>query len=166
MSNDVALNEIGVLQRREIEVRILAPVLEALGNAFGKEAVYEITRRVIVDIARQQGRELAETLGGNDLATYGASVEPWRRGGALELHVLNQDETHLDFDVNRCKYAELYRDLGLTELGAILSCDRDASFIEGFNSAIQLDRTQTILQGASHCDFRFSKKGTDQPEPK
>ena len=158
MNNDTSLNAIGVLQRREIEARILAPVLEALGQAFGKEAVLEITRRTIAEIARRQGRELAEQLGRNDLGAFSESLEPWTRNGALELRVLNQNQTHLDFDVTRCQYAELYHQLGLAELGSILSCNRDASFIEGFNSAIHLDRTQTILQGASHCDFQFSKK--------
>ncbi len=158
MNNDTSLNAIGVLQRREIEARILAPVLEALGQAFGKEAVLEITRRTIADIARRQGRELAEQLGRNDLGAFSESLEPWTRNGALELRILNQTHSHLDFDVTRCQYAELYHQLGLAELGSILSCNRDASFIEGFNSAIHLDRTQTILQGASHCDFQFSKK--------
>lgn len=162
MSNDVALNEIGVLQRREIEARILAPVLDALGQAFGKEAVLEITRRTIVEIAREQGRQLAEQMGSNDMAAYGKSVGPWSRGGALELRILNQTGTNLDFNVTRCKYAELYCQLGLPELGAILSCNRDASFIEGFNPAIHLERTQTILGGAPHCDFRFSTRGKEE----
>jgi hypothetical protein len=161
MNRDTSLNEIGVLQRREIEARILAPVLDALGQAFGKDAVLEITRRAIADIARRQGRELAEQLGGNDLVDYSESLEPWTRNGALELRVLNQSQTRLDFDVTRCQYAELYHRLGLAELGSILSCNRDASFIEGFNATIQLDRTQTIMQGASHCDFQFSKRAPE-----
>jgi hypothetical protein len=161
MNRVTSLNEIGVLQRREIEARILAPVLDALGQAFGKDAVLEITRRAIADIARRQGRELAEQLGHNDLVAYSESLEPWTRNGALELRVLNQTQTRLDFDVTRCQYAELYHKLGLAELGSILSCNRDASFIEGFNAAIQLDRTQTIMQGASHCDFQFSKRAPE-----
>ena len=161
MNRDTSLNEIGVLQRREIEARILAPVLDALGQAFGKDAVLEITRRAIADIARRQGRELAEQLGHNDLVAYSESLEPWTRNGALELRVLNQSQTRLDFDVTRCQYAELYHRLGLAELGSILSCNRDASFIEGFNATIQLDRTQTIMQGASHCDFQFSKRAPE-----
>ena len=161
MNRDTSLNEIGVLQRREIEARILAPVLDALGQAFGKDAVLEITRRAIADIARRQGRELAEQLGHNDLVAYSESLEPWTRNGALELRVLNQTQTRLDFDVTRCQYAELYHKLGLAELGSILSCNRDASFIEGFNAAIQLDRTQTIMQGASHCDLQFSKRAPE-----
>jgi len=155
MSSDIELNEIGVLKRREIEARILSPILEALGNEFGREDVIEITRRTITEIARQQGRELAERLGRNDLESYGESIEPWSRSGALQLHILDQNDRTLNFDVTECKYAELYKSLGIPELGSILSCSRDAAFIEGFNASITLQRTQTIMQGAAFCDFRF-----------
>jgi hypothetical protein len=40
-------------------------------------------------------------------------------------------------------------------MGALLSCNRDASLVEGFNPDVQLTRTQTIMGGATHCDFRF-----------
>jgi hypothetical protein len=155
VTNDIELNEIGVLKRREIEARILSPILEALGNEFGREVVIEIIRRTIVEIARQQGRELAERLGRNDLESFGKSIEPWSRSGALQLRILNQDDKTLSFDVTECKYAELYRRLGIPELGGVLSCSRDAAFIEGFNASITLERTQTIMQGAALCDFRF-----------
>ena len=138
MSSDIELNEIGVLKRREIEARILSPILEALGNEFGRKEVIEITRSTITEIARQQGRELAEQMGTNDLESYGKSIEPWSRSGALQLRILNQDERALSFDVTACKYAELYRGLGISELGAVLSCSRDAAFIEGFNTGITL----------------------------
>lgn len=162
MKSDLDLNQIGVLQRREIEARILAPVLEALGQAFGKEAVLNIARRTIEDIARNQGRELAEQLGSEDLTAFAQGIEPWSQNGALELRILDQSPSQLDFDVTRCKYADLYCQLGIPELGAILSCSRDAAFIEGFNSAIRLERTQTLLGGATHCDFRFSAVKTPQ----
>jgi hypothetical protein len=155
MGNDVELNEIGILKRREIEARILAPILDALGREFGRQKVLEIARETIVAIARCQGRELALQLGSNNLESYGKSVESWSRGGALELRILNWDETALNFDVTKCQYAELYRNLGIEELGSILSCGRDAAFVEGFNESITLERTQTIMQGAAFCDFRY-----------
>jgi hypothetical protein len=155
MNSDIELNEIGVLTRREIEARILTPILQALRNEFGQKEVLEITRKAIVEIARKQGKELAERLEKNDLESYGKSIEPWSRSGALQLRILNQDNKSLSFDVTECKYAELYRDLGIPELGSVLSCSRDAAFIEGFNANITLTRTQTIMQGAAFCDFRF-----------
>jgi hypothetical protein len=113
---------------------------------------------VVTEIARSQGRELADCLGRNDLQAYAGSVEPWSRNDALQLHILDQNESVLNFDVTKCRYAELYRSLGIEELGSILSCDRDATFIEGFNEEIALERKYTILQGSSACDFRFSKR--------
>src|ERR1700733_10842938 len=158
MSSDVELNEIGVLKRREIEARLLAPIVDALGDKFGRHEVLEVVRNVVTGIARRQGRELATRLGSNDLKAYGTSVEPWSRNDALQLHIPDQNESALNFDVTKCRYAELYRSLGIEELGSILSCGRDATFIEGFNGEIALERKHTILQGSSACDFRFSKR--------
>jgi hypothetical protein len=28
----------------------------------------------------------------------------------------------------------------------------------GFNSELELSRSQTIMEGAKHCDFRFRKR--------
>ena len=38
----------------------------------------------------------------------------------------------------------------------MLSCNRDFALIEGFNPTVKLERTQTIMEGATHCDFRYS----------
>jgi L-2-amino-thiazoline-4-carboxylic acid hydrolase len=162
MSSDEELNEIGVLKRREIEARLLAPIVDALGEKFGRQAVLQVIQDVVTGIARRQGRELATRLGRNDLRAYGDSVEPWSRNDALQLRILDQNESALNFDVTKCRYAELYRNLGIEELGSILSCGRDATLIEGFNGEIALERKHTILQGYSACDFRFSKRPAAQ----
>ena len=49
----------------------------------------------------------------------------------------------------------------IAELGDVLSCQRDAALIEGFNPDVTLTRTQTIMQGASHCDFRYRATDPD-----
>ena len=153
-----SLNEIGVLKRREIEARILMPVLEALGAEFGKERVFEVARDVIIGVAREQGRQLAERMGGNTLAHFADALEDWKKGDAYRMDVLEQSPDRLHFNVTRCRYAEMYRALGIPEVGALLSCNRDFSLVEGFNPAIGLTRTQTIMGGATHCDFRFQRR--------
>jgi hypothetical protein len=75
------------------------------------------------------------------------------------MEVLEQSENSFSFNVTRCRYAELYQALGIAELGAILSCNRDFSLIEGFNPDIHLTRTQTIMEGAAFCDFRYHLPG-------
>jgi hypothetical protein len=76
----------------------------------------------------------------------------------LKLDALAQDGERLEFDVTRCRYAEMYRSLGIGELGAILSCSRDAALIEGLNPTFDLTRTHTIMDGASCCDFGYAKR--------
>lgn len=149
------LNEIGVLKRREIEARILAPLINALAAEFGRDRVIEIAERVIVEIARQQGRALAAQAGGRSLTHFAGSKDAWVKGGALETEVLQQTDTAYDFNVTRCRYAEMYRALGIPELGTVLSCGRDFALGEGFNPALKLIRTQTIMEGAPVCDFRY-----------
>jgi predicted ArsR family transcriptional regulator len=156
------LNSIGVLKRREIEARIVAPLLEALGEEFGAERVNEIARQTVIRIAKEQGAALAESMGGCTMAHFAASLEAWTKGGALELEVLEQSETRFAFNVTRCRYAEMYRLLGTPELGALLSCNRDFALIQGFNPHIDLVRTQTIMSGAAFCDFRYELKPEGQ----
>ncbi|MCK4976541.1 MAG: L-2-amino-thiazoline-4-carboxylic acid hydrolase, partial [Anaerolineales bacterium] len=66
-----------------------------------------------------------------------------------------QTEDSFSFNVTRCRYAEMYVELGVPELGVLLSCNRDFALIEGFNPEVNLTRTQTIMEGAPFCDFRF-----------
>jgi hypothetical protein len=149
------LNEIGVLKRREIEARILAPLIDAFAAEFGRERVLDIAKRVIVQIARDQGKALAEHMGGSSLRHFVESKANWVKGDALTIEVLQTGEAAHDFNVTRCRYAEMYRALGIPELGAILSCGRDFSLGEGFNPDLKLTRTQTIMEGAPFCDFRY-----------
>jgi hypothetical protein len=149
------LNEIGVLKRREIEARIIAPLINAFAAEFGRERVIEIAKRVIVEIARQQGKALGDQAGGSTLAHFAESKDAWVKGGALETDVLQVTDTAYDFNVIRCRYAEMYRALGIPELGSVLSCGRDYALGEGFNPSLKLARTQTIMEGAPFCDFRY-----------
>ena len=146
---------IGVLTRREVEARVLIPVIDAMAREFGRERVLSILRESIVDIARTQGAELSALMGGDDLDAFAESLSYWTRDDALEIDVVEQSDDRFAFNVTRCRYAELYRALGVPELGAILSCNRDYALIEGFNQEVDLTRTQTIMEGAAYCDFRY-----------
>lgn len=150
--------QVGVLTRREIEARILAPVIEALAAAYGREGVLATVSDAIIAIAREQGRDLVGTMGGDSLHHFAESLQFWTRDQALEIDILAQSEDEFRFNVTRCRYAELYRALGVADLGAILSCNRDAALIEGFSTEVTLERTQTIMGGAPCCDFRYVRR--------
>ena len=151
-------SKMDVIDRRRIEAMVLGPMLRAFQAEFGVEKTNEIANTVITKLAREQGAEFAKGIGANGLDDYAANKEAWRRHGALEIDVIESDAERYSFDVTRCKYAEMYTELGYSDLGAIFSCTRDFEFVAGFNPNVNLERTQTIMQGASHCDFRYSMK--------
>ncbi|MBN2149067.1 MAG: L-2-amino-thiazoline-4-carboxylic acid hydrolase [Anaerolineales bacterium] len=148
------LNSVGVLMRREIEARLLIPLLQSLEEQFGREGVRQVLREVILKIAHQQGIQIAQSTG-STLAHFAASLDAWQKGDAMQIEKLEQSERRFNFNVRRCRYAEMYAALGAPELGVLLSCNRDAALIEGFNPHIRLTRTQTIMEGAEYCDFRY-----------
>ena len=157
-----------LLQQREIEARIVGPLIRAFAGELGQERTLELVRSTISELARQGGADLAERLGTSTLEAFAQGLDRWREGGALEIRMLEQSPESLDFDVTRCRYAEMYRALGMADLGASLSCQRDFALIQGFNPAIELTRTQTLMEGASHCNFRFrdpAPASARPPEP-
>jgi hypothetical protein len=145
-----------LLEQREIEARVIAPIYRAFAAEVSESRAREILAGVIRDLARTAGCTAARD--GNDLAHLREVVERWTAGGALELTVLRNDEHAFHFNVTRCRFAEMYHRLGLDDLGPLLSCGRDGAMIEGFNPEIEFARTQTIMQGATHCDFRYSRR--------
>ena len=151
-------SKMDVIDRRRIEAMVLGPMLRAFQVEFGVEKTNEIATGVITKLAREQGSEFAKGIGANGLEDYAANKDAWRRHGALEIDIVESDSKRYSFDVTRCKYAEMYNELGFGDLGAIFSCTRDFEFVAGFNPELNLKRSQTIMQGATHCDFRYSAK--------
>ena len=144
-----------LLERRRVEASIVGPLVRAFMERFGEEESRQVLAGVIEKLARESGRDLAELLGETGLEAFATTLDRWKAGGALEMEILEQGPENLHFNVTRCRYAEMYRELGLEDLGTTLSCLRDFELARGFNPEIELTRTQTIMQGAAFCDFRF-----------
>jgi hypothetical protein len=148
--------ELGILARRRIEAAIVAPIYDEMREAVGEHKARDILRRAIRRAAIDAGAEMASrAAGGADLESFKAILPLWTKDDALTIEVIDDKPGVLDFDVRRCRYAETYRAMGLGEIGDILSCNRDGAFCEGYDPRIKLTRTQTIMGGASHCDFRY-----------
>ncbi len=148
--------DLRLLERREIEAGIAAPLLEGFIKAFGEERAIGAALAVISGQARKAGEAAAARYGAGGLAGLARAVrEMWSAGGALEAEFLEESPSRLCFNVVRCGYAESYERMGVRRFGGCLSCSRDAAFAAGFDPAIRLERTQTIMEGAPFCDFRF-----------
>ena len=145
------------LERRRIEAGVLVPMIRAMQRELGAARADEIARAVIVELARRDGERWAAQFG-TGLAALDRVAGVWSEGGSLEIEPLRRNDRVLEFNVTRCRYAEYFKELGLPELGALFHCARDYAMIEGFDPGIGLVRTQTIMEGAPHCDFRFAAK--------
>ena len=146
-----------MLEKRRIEAAILKHVYDTLKASHGVEVAKKAIAEAVRKSAMEQAAEMAARVGGDtSLQTFIDRQEMWTRGGALERDIVEQSATRYRFNVTRCKYAEMYRDMGLGEIGHLLSCQRDGTFCEGYDTRIKLKRTQTIMQGASHCDFDYT----------
>jgi fumarate reductase iron-sulfur subunit len=144
------------LVRREIQTPVAACLLKGFVEALGYEQAMQIASVAIQGDARVAGNRMAERIGGNTMADLLRVVrEIWAEDEALEFDVLEMNEKGLSFNVTRCRYAELYEQMGVKEFGYCLSCNRDEPLTKGFNPRMRLVRTQTIMEGADYCDFRF-----------
>jgi hypothetical protein len=153
------MNEITHLQRREIQAPVAACLIREFAARIGWDKAVEVAAEAIRADAEKSGPVMAVQYGGNSLRELGRVVrEVWAADDAITVEVREETEREFRFDVVRCKYAELYERLGMNELGFCLSCSRDGAFARGFNPRIGMERTQTIMEGAPCCDFRFVLK--------
>lgn len=148
--------EIGILARRKIEAGIIAPIYEEMRQQIGEEAAQGIIDTAIRKAAIKSGEHFAaRTPGGTTLRTFQELQDLWTQDDALVIEVTKATDDEFHYNVKRCRYAETYREMGLGHIGHLLSCNRDGVFCTGYNPRITLERTQTIMEGASHCDFKY-----------
>ena len=148
---------LAMLERRRIEAAILKHVYDTLKANHG----VEVAKRPIADAVRksamEQAGQMAAAVGARPPCRPSSTVRSRGLGAARwSIEVKEPSDTRYRFNVTRCKYAEMYRDMGLGEIGHLLSCQRDGTFCEGYDKRLKLKRTQTIMQGASHCDFDYT----------
>lgn len=132
--------------------------MKALQAELGEVRANALVREALGDIYRRYGEEIWRTKNEKNLGKIMASgLATFAREDALDYRVIEQSQDAFEFDVTGCRYAEFYKELGEPELGFLLVCSADFPMAEGFGPDIKFMRTQTIMQGASHCDFRYKR---------
>ena len=150
--------DLPLLERRRLEAAVLIPVIRAMQAEFGEEQVNQVVSGAIREIARAQGEAERER---SNIRTVADLALMRQRGplaeGSLIVEVVQQDDEAFGFNVTRCKFMEMYEEMGARDLGFLLSCGRDFAYIEGLAPDVAVERTQTRMQGADFCDFRYRK---------
>ena len=130
---------LSMLAKRRIEAEILGHVYQVLKASHGKEVAMKTVGDAVRRSAIEQAQRFAaETEQGTSLQHFVDMSKLWQKEDALKIEVR------------------------LGEIGHLLSCQRDGSFCEGYDPKLKMKRTQTIMQGASHCDFRYTYEDEDE----
>jgi hypothetical protein len=146
-------SDIPLIDRVRIQAEVLVPLIRALRDELGPERVQEIVRRTLAPMFRAAGERFFAEAHRETLGAMGAHADRSSAGNAVAFEV-RRNEGGMEADVTSCRYADLFRELGEPELGFLFVCSSDFGIYEAF-PGVRLERTQTIMQGGSHCDFRY-----------
>lgn len=151
--------DIPLIEQVKIQAQVLVPLVKALQAELGEERANAIVRKALGDWYRKAGekwwRRQQASIFGDKMA---CAFDEFAAGDALDYDVIRQAPDAFDVNVTGCRCAEFYKKLGVPELGFLLICGADLGMAEGYGAGVQLTRTQTIMQGASYCDFRYTIK--------
>src|SRR4051794_6223854 len=149
--------DIPLIEQVKLQAQVLVPLVKALQAELGEERANAIVRKALGDRYRKYGDKWWRAQGGSDLGKNMAlEFDRFAAGAALDYEVIKKSPDAFEVDVTGCRYAEFYKAIGAPELGFLLTCSGDFAMAEGYGDGVQLTRTQTIMQGASHCDFRYA----------
>ena len=115
-------DQLGILQRRRIEANIISPIYQIMKRELGQERASDIIREAITEDAHKAGaRFAASEPNGANLLTFIAIQDLWKKDDALVTDVIEESEEVYTYEVKRCAYAEMYQEMGLAEIGNLLS---------------------------------------------
>jgi hypothetical protein len=148
---------ISLLEKTRIQAQVLVPVMQAMRAEIGREKADALVRGAL----REWSKRLFATIGNGIEGSPGrkfakmntALAEVTEREVTFDMH--RRDKEALEFDITSCRFAEFFRALGEPELGALLICHVDADIADAGGGDVSFRRTQTLMQGASCCDFRY-----------
>ena len=148
--------ELSLLDKAKIQAQVLVPLVRALRSELGKDRADALVRKALGDWSRRMFAEIGKDIEG------GRRRWSKMQGALNEISLPGVDATDpvkdagkLEFDVTRCSYAEFFRALDEPELGALLMCSTDVDIAATSEGAVTLERSQTIMQGAPSCTFRY-----------
>src|SRR5258707_8816277 len=149
--------KVSLLDKTRIQAQVLLPVLRALRAELGKDNADAIVKQALRDWSKQLFAAIGERIEGRPRRKWAAIQTPWGEvsGKEVDVTILRHDEEALDMDVTRCRFAEFFRALGEPDLGALLICEADFDIAAVGEGEVNLERAQTIMQGAPSCTFRY-----------
>jgi len=139
----------------KIQARAMIPVVKALEAELGKEKAHAIV-----------GEAIAESYADFILSRIpDRNTHPGETEQPFEYDVDSEVVEHTDksyfVNMTRCAYADYFHKIGEPEVGALLCCGVDFPVEKRLRPNWEFRRTQTLMQGAPYCDFRWHLKDSE-----
>lgn len=149
--------DISMLDKVKIQAQVLVPVVRALRTELGRDKADALVKGALRDWSKRLFAEIGKDIEGSPYRKFAAMntalADVTMREVSFDMH--RRDKQALEFDITSCRFAEFFRALGEPELGALLICHVDADIADAGGSEVSFSRTQTLMQGASCCNFRY-----------
>lgn len=141
-----------ILNAVKIQSRVVIPIVRELEKEVGKERAHAIIGRAIAN-AYVDYREMK----GFEENSHPRVEQEFDNGFPVEREVVDDTEETYGYNITGCEFAEYFRAIGEPEIGALMTCGVDYAAEELVRPEWDFERTQTRMQGAAHCDFRWRK---------
>jgi hypothetical protein len=137
------------LEAVKIQARVLIPIVKALEAELGKQKAHALVGRAI---AESHAAFVATRVTVRDAHP---SAETDAFDYPVEREIVENSEDSLAIDMTACEFARYFRSIGEPEIGALMTCGVDFAVNAALRPSWDFARTQTQMQGAPHCDFRW-----------
>jgi hypothetical protein len=141
-----------ILEAIKIQARAMIPIVKALEKELGKARAHEIVGKAMA-AAYVQYREKR----GFEVDSHPRVEQETGLDFPVEREMVDDTESSFGFNITGCQFADYFRAIGEPEIGALMTCGVDFAAEAKIRPGWKFSRTQTRMQGAPHCDFRWTK---------
>ena len=142
-----------MLEAVKIQARMLIPVVRALESELGKEKAHALVGRALAEAHANFVASRTPAQDSHPSADRDAFAYP------VESEIVENTDTTLAINMTACEFARYFRSIGEPEIGALMTCGVDFAVNAKIRPSWELTRTQTQMQGAAFCDFRWRLRG-------
>jgi hypothetical protein len=148
---------VDLLSKVKIQAQVLVPLIRALRAELGEAKANALVRDAMRDWSAKLFAEIGDGIEAQGRKKWAAMHNAMGEISTKEVSVemRRKDREALEFDITSCKFAEFFRALGEPELGGLLMCATDIDIAAAGGEQVSFSRTQTIMQGAAYCNFRY-----------
>jgi hypothetical protein len=133
----------------------LALLAEALLDGYGKQGELIAYETMLYEVPESPEPRVGveEFMSKRQVRFASEADEPNMHSAGLEVEFIRGSETEVVTRVTECEWARYYRERH-PRVGYMLACALDNAVYRSFNSRLRLQRTSTLMEGGTECDFR------------